>query len=594
MGTRKPSEHDTLRRLAEAIADGKAVDWSALERSPELSQALRNLREIENISALYQSAGMLAGDAAQGALEAAQADLPEPNTPRATLRRWGSHDLLERIGQGSFGDVYRAHDASLQREVAIKLLNGKRAGNPAATERLLDEARRLARVRHANVITVHSVEAHDGAWGIRTELLEGRTLEECLQAHGPYSAAEAALIGIELCGALAAVHAQDIVHGDIKTTNVIREDGGRIVLTDFGSAREARASSGHHQTATPLVTAPEVLGGQPPRPTADLYQLGVLLYRLVTGRYPIESADLDGLRAKHQAGAAVGLRDRRPDLPAAFIRLVARATAADPHQRFQSAGELEEALQAILAPRAPRTPVAAGRRRRLAALTVSLAILTAILWYGGLGERLLGRTLRLDATLYRVDAGAHRTTELDRREPLRPGDALQLALESREDVHVYVFNEGDSEPGIVNTLFPDPDLNVRNPVAGGIVHLLPAQSSAEATWEVSGSSAVERLLIVASREPLPELEGRIAFARYEPSTPGRFQIDPDKLDALGTRSIELHKNTNRAPVTALAYLETLLFSKASQGHVWYELVELECDSPGLDVSHRKRSATQGR
>src|SRR5262249_11140650 len=156
--------------------------------------------------------------------------------------RWGPLEVRHRIGSGSFGEVFVARDPRLQREVALKL---RRAGALERSKRWLDEARRLARVRHPNVVTVYGADQHDGRGGLWMELVHGRTLEERLRHEGPLGAREGALIGAELCAALAAVHGQGLVHGDVKTHNVMREgapgasrDAGRIVLMDFGSAHE--------------------------------------------------------------------------------------------------------------------------------------------------------------------------------------------------------------------------------------------------------------------------------------------------------------------------------------------------------------------
>ena len=584
MGPKKPTDQETLRQLAAAVADGQQVDWSAVTDDPELAAKLHKLRVIENISQLYHSASerVEVNELADCKVEnraAADAHVPPPRAPKS---KWGEHVLLERVGCGSFGDVYRAYDPSLRRHVAIKLLRRERAHTDAQAERLLDEARRLARVRHPNVITVHGVETHDGESGIRTELLEGRTLEECIHSPGVFSAREAALVGSELCGALAAIHAQNIVHGDVKTTNVIRENGGRIVLMDFGSAREDHARAEVGRDVTPLATPPEVLHGERPGRAADVYQLGVLLYRLVTGRYPVESNDLEVLRAKLDAGDIVPLRDRRPNLPSTFVRVVSRAMQRDPRARFASVGEMEEALQATIHP--ARERVGSGSRARtLWAALATLAVVVVAAW--ALGRLPFTRPLQLDARLYRVGNGAREPLDPENADPLRPGDSLALTVESREDVHVYVLNEAGNQPGVLNTLFPDPDLSVHNPVAGGTVHMLPSGSLSEASWEVSGTSGVERLLIIAARQPLSEIEAHVSLAG---SSPGFFDVDPQKLEDLGLRSIELRKKGASDGGSAFRYLEHVLAQKQQEGDVWYRLVQLDCEAATNSRQDRDR------
>src|SRR5262249_5258595 len=145
--------------------------------------------------------------------------------------------VLERLGSGSYGDVYRAWDTRLHCDVALKLARPMR-GMPSFDEsRALREARMLARVQHRNIVKVFGADSHDGRFGLWMELISGRTLAETVETQGPMGAQEAAHIGIEVCHALAAVHAAGLLHRDVKATNVMRENGGRIVLMDFGAGR---------------------------------------------------------------------------------------------------------------------------------------------------------------------------------------------------------------------------------------------------------------------------------------------------------------------------------------------------------------------
>jgi serine/threonine-protein kinase len=319
--------------VAEAVADQTPVDW---EETPLTDPRLAGLRGIAAVAAAFR-------DAAQHAEREGQPEIRE-----SMLFTWGHLQVRERIGGGSFGDVYRAWDPVLERDVALKLWRSNDGPAGSGGKRFLHEARLLARVRHSNVLTVHGVEHHDGRAGLWTDLIDGESLEERLAGGGPLGAEEAALVGVDLCRALSAVHEAGLIHGDIKAANVLRERGGRIVLADFGAGTAAASNMRSGACGTPLAMAPEVLRGGAPTPSSDLYSLGVLLYRLVSGRHPFEPETLGQLLEEHHKGSRVPLADRRPDLPLAFTEAVERALEPAPVDRFRSAGEMERALARAL------------------------------------------------------------------------------------------------------------------------------------------------------------------------------------------------------------------------------------------------------
>jgi tetratricopeptide (TPR) repeat protein len=270
---------------------------------------------------------------------------PVPPASIEPIGTWGPLELLERIGEGTFGEVFRARDA-LQREVAVKLLRADRGTADRLGEKVLREARILARIRHSNVVLVHNAETHDGRVGFWMELIRGTTLEHLLRAHGTFSAREAAFIGQDLCRALAAVHAAGLVHRDIKAQNVMREEGGRVVLMDFGAGQVVGDSAAAGRiTGTPLYLAPEVLDGRDATVRSDIYSLGVLLYHLVTNDYPIRARTLDDLRLAHAENRRIRLHDARPDsLPDSLVRVIERATDPTPEKRYATAGEMQSDL----------------------------------------------------------------------------------------------------------------------------------------------------------------------------------------------------------------------------------------------------------
>ena len=326
-----------LVRIAEAIAEGWTVDWAWEERAhSDDGPFLERLRILRSLVA---------------AISSADENLDGSHGNVGAIGTWGRLVIRAKLGEGAFGEVYRAYDPLLDREVALKL---SRATDSSNTQRFVLEARRLARARHPNVLVVHGADVLHGRVGIWSDLLQGKTLAEHLASEGTLSPREAALIGADLCRALSAVHKEGIVHRDLKASNVMREPDGRVVLMDFGSGgelQEGRTDPSGYVYGTPLLMAPEQLRGEPIGPQADIYSLGVLLYHAVSGEYPITASSLTELYERHLKAEPVPLRTRNPDLPRDFVKIIDRSIHTDPKQRFQTAREMEHELSAYIGPR---------------------------------------------------------------------------------------------------------------------------------------------------------------------------------------------------------------------------------------------------
>ena len=477
-----------LLALAETIANGERVDWDHLPFTPEPEHQsiIEELKRLEGIAQLTC----------------------------ATPASWGPFEIIEEIGRGAFGTVYRARDPRLQREVALKIVRRPDGETEADADRALAEARNLARIDHANVVRVFQVERSGQEIGMAMELVRGLPLSTIVEQQAPYGAAEAALIGRDLCRALAAVHGVDALHGDVKAHNVVREHGGRIVLMDFGTGRDLTVPRGDGQdfAGTPAYLAPEVFAGRTRSKQSDIYSLGVLLYYLVSGRYPVDGDTRTDIDRKHRdASPPRPLRDMRPDLPDAFIRAVEHALKPDPDDRYASVGAFESALaDAIAAP-----PSARGGWRRPGPLALfgtavaAVAIVALVLAQRRGSPESPGPPAavpdgyRISAMLFE-DSGPQ-AVRLQPGARVTPGQTLSLRVRSSVPVYVYVINEDDT--GDAYLLFPLPGQAIRNPLPAGEFNRLPGTQNGERfSWQVTTPGRREHFIIAASPQPSPMLD----------------------------------------------------------------------------------------
>ena len=380
-------EQEPLQLAAEAIADGaepKLDQALADSLSEEERRVLVNLERIAGIQAAFHSL-----DADTTPL-LVRANEPGPATQTESFT-WGHLQTLERIGSGSYGDVYRAYDRTLQRDVALKLRRLERHSDTTKRD-YIEEARRLARVRHPNVLAVHGAEVHDGRVGLWSDLLSGETLEHLL-ARRTLSKSELLDLGSQLAAALEAVHKSGLVHGDVKASNVMIEADGTAVLMDFGAGYELASSGDSDSRAgSPLSMAPELFDGGSSTPRSDIYSLGVLLHRLITGRYPIEAKSLSELRDLHQRRD--WKRDRVVGVDRDVSSFLSSLLAPEPSSRPSAA----EVLQQL-----GRLREAPARRRRRIAVAAVMASLTLGVVAASTGL-LISRNSAREANRARLDA----------------------------------------------------------------------------------------------------------------------------------------------------------------------------------------------
>lgn len=336
--TRERPDDQWLLGLVTAIADGHSIDWRSIESSLNDTQQsfIPSLRAVAALTAAHAS-GAVTGDDL-GAVVSANESAIAPGT------RWGGLEIRERVGRGRYGVVFRAWDPALEREVALKLLEPLSASDAGETSAVVAEGRLMARVRHPNVVAIHGAQRIGGQTGLWMEFVHGRTLADDIREQGPFDAASLTKIGIDLARAVGAVHAAKLIHRDIKPQNVMRDKTGRIVLGDFGIGLDLGEAAEAGRAGTPLYLAPEVYAGGPATVQSDIYALGVLLFHLATGTYPVAGRSGTAIRDEHARGRRVRLADARPDLPTSLTEAIDKALDPEPHRRFAQVVDLEAAL----------------------------------------------------------------------------------------------------------------------------------------------------------------------------------------------------------------------------------------------------------
>jgi len=297
--------------------------------------------------------------------------------------------ILEPIGRGGMGIVYKAEDVRLGRTVALKFLPDHLTQDPGALERFEREARAASALNHPNICTVYEIDEDAGRRFIAIEYLEGQTLRQRI-AQGPLSFAELAGIASDVCAALEAAHANGIVHRDIKPANVFITRPKATKVLDFGAAHRlglpeppmpAGASSDRTETrltetgaalGTAAYMSPEHAQGEAGDARTDVFSLGVVLFEMATGQLPVSAAH--PAEQAPQPGAVTRLlRQLRPEAPARLVRLIARALAPDRSERYATVSELRADLQQL-----QRVLANAKRRRRLVSVALGLAAVLAI------------------------------------------------------------------------------------------------------------------------------------------------------------------------------------------------------------------------
>jgi serine/threonine protein kinase len=276
----------------------------------------------------------------------------EPSTKPGSLGRLAHYEVLDVLGSGGFGTVVKAFDEKLHRFVAIKLMSPLLAATSAPRKRFLREARAAAAVRHTNVIAIYSVEDLPIPYLVK-DYIAGRTLQQKLEATGPLELLDVLRIGQQTAAGLAAAHAMGLIHRDIKSGNILLEDGvEHVKITDFGLARaadDARITQSGFIAGTPMYMAPELAQGEAIDERTDLFSLGSVLYTMCTGRPPFRAAKTNAVLKRVVEDTPRAIREIIQEIPEWLCELISVVHAKNPADRIISAQDVADLLARRLA-----------------------------------------------------------------------------------------------------------------------------------------------------------------------------------------------------------------------------------------------------
>ncbi|MCD4687141.1 MAG: protein kinase, partial [Anaerolineae bacterium] len=270
-------------------------------------------------------------------------------------KKLGKYEIIERIGRGGMAEVYRAYHASLDRYVAIKLLHAFLADDPEFKDRFENEARNVAKLRHPNIVQVYDFEydREGDSYYMVMEFINGPTLKEQLFDQGAGAnlpIAETVRIVRSSAEALAYAHQRSMIHRDVKPANLMLDEDGRLVLTDFGIAKivtGAQFTASGGMVGTPAYMAPEQGLGEAGDERSDIYSLGVILYQLMTGKLPFDADTPLAIILKHVNEPLPDPQSIAPDIPDAINAIILKALEKDPTKRYQTAIKLAQDLSIL-------------------------------------------------------------------------------------------------------------------------------------------------------------------------------------------------------------------------------------------------------
>ena len=274
----------------------------------------------------------------------------------STPEKIGKYQITGKLGQGAMGEVFRAHDPVLNRDVAIKRISAGLDADETVRKRFMREAQAVALLSHPHIITVFELGFENDQMFMAMELLEGKDLKYAI-ANRKMTLDEKLGLMEQICEGLAFAHARELVHRDLKPANIHILPGDKVKIMDFGLARMAGSDMTSTGTVmgTPHYMSPEQVRGIKADARSDVFALGCVFYELLSGHKPFDAESMHGVLFKVMQEEPPPMVEFAPDLPPVLVHAVERALAKDPAERFQNAGEMLAAL------RQTRAAVAGGR-----------------------------------------------------------------------------------------------------------------------------------------------------------------------------------------------------------------------------------------
>ncbi len=270
--------------------------------------------------------------------------------------------LEQRLGAGGMATVYRAHDLTLERTVAIKILRQDYSNDPAFRERFHQEAKAAANLSHPNIVTVHDFGLYANQLFIVMEHVPGTDLKTLLRQRNRFSIPEATDLIVQACAGIGLAHRAGLVHCDIKPQNLLVTPDHRLKVLDFGIARALSTISPDEQSevvwGSPQYFSPEQAAGSAPSPASDVYSLGVVLYEMITGRLPFIATTAEELARQHRETLPPSPSKFNPAIPLSLETILLKVLSKEPSARYRTADQLGHVLAHFIQP-SPASPIPA-------------------------------------------------------------------------------------------------------------------------------------------------------------------------------------------------------------------------------------------